>query len=172
MRRCRLRRVPICLLQQSRYGTLGSSIVMTETATLRAVVFRVGGLICALPAESVREILAPLPATRIPGADPCVEGLVNVRGALLTVVDAHRLTGEPRPGDVEPATLVVEVGGRTCGLVVSQVLDFVELPAGHVAARTELPGVDPRLVRGVARHGDRHYILLDLDNLVTPVFGR
>lgn len=145
---------------------------MTETATLRAVVFRVGGLICALPAESVREILPPLPATRIPGADPSVDGLVNVRGTLLTVLDAHRLTGQPRPAGGEPATLVVEIGERTCGLVVTQVLDFLELPGGEVAERAELPGVDPRLVRGVARHDGRHYILLDLDNLVTPVFGR
>ena len=145
---------------------------MTETATLRAVVFRVGGLICALPAESVREILPPLPATRIPGADPSVDGLVNVRGALLTIVDSHRLTGQPRPEGAELATLVVEAGGRACGLIVSQVLDFVELPADRVAGRADLPGVDPRLVRGVARHGNRHYILLDLDNLVTPVFGR
>jgi purine-binding chemotaxis protein CheW len=145
---------------------------MTETVTLRAVVFRVGGLVCALPAESVREILPPLLATRIPGADPSIDGLVNVRGALLTVVDAHRLCGQPRPEGAEIATLVVEAGERTCGLVVSQVLDFVELPAENVAGRAELPGVDPRLVRGVARHGERHYILLDLDNLVTPVFGR
>ena len=145
---------------------------MTETATLRAVVFRVGGLICALPAESVREILPPLPATRIPGADASVDGLVNVRGALLTVVDSHRLTGQSAPPGAEHATLVVESGDRTCGLVVSQVLDFVEIPVGQVAPRADLPGVDPRLVRGVARHGDSHYILLDLDNLVTPVFGR
>ena len=160
------------MLRQSRFGTLVSSIVMTETETLRAVVFRVGGLICALPAASVREILPPLPATRIPGADASVDGLVNVRGALLTVVDGHRLTGQDRPPGAELATLVVELADRVCGLVVTQVLDFVELPADHVAARADLPGVDPRLVRAVARHGDRHYILLDLDNLVTPVFGR
>lgn len=145
---------------------------MTETETLRAVVFRVGSLICALPAETVREILPPLPATRIPGADASVNGLVNVRGTLLTVVDAHRLTGQTPPAGSEPSTLVVELGRRVCGLTVSQVLDFVELPADQVAGRAELPGVDPRLVRGVARHGDRHYVLLDLDNLVTPVFGR
>lgn len=144
---------------------------MTETSTLRAVVFRVGGLICALPATAVREILPPLPATRIPGADASVDGLVNVRGTLLTVVDAHRLTGQSSPGG-EPATLVIELGTRVCGLVVSQVLDFVELPADAVAERHELPGVDPRLVRAVARHGERHFILLDLDNLVAPVFGR
>jgi purine-binding chemotaxis protein CheW len=145
---------------------------MPETESLRAVVFRVGGLVCALPATVVREILPPLRATRIPGADACVDGLVNVRGTLLTVVDAHRLAGQPRPDGGEPATLVVEIGERICGLAVSQVLDFVELPAGGVAPRAELPGVDPRLVRGVAAHGERHYILLDLDNLVTPVFGR
>ncbi len=159
------------MLRQSPFGTLVSSIVMTETETLRAVVFRVGGLICALPAESVREILPPLPATRIPGADASVDGLVNVRGALLTVVDGHRLTGQDRPPGAEMATLVVELGDRLCGLVVTQVLDFVELPADHVAARADLPGVDPRLVRAVGLRDGAPFLLLDVDRLLETIVG-
>ena len=49
--------------------------------------------------------------------------------------------------------------------------DFVELEAGSVADRTRLPGVDPAIVSAVARHGDEHFILLNLDALVGPVFG-
>ncbi len=58
---------------------------MSEADALPAVVFRIGDLICAAPAARVREVLERLPATRIPGVPFAVEGLVNVRGGLLTV---------------------------------------------------------------------------------------
>lgn len=144
---------------------------MADSPTLHAVVFRVGSLVCATPAGIVREILPALPAVRIPGVAPAVDGLVNVRGALLTVLDAHRLLGQARDGEGEAAILVLTVGTRTIGLSVAEVLDFVELPARAVADRAELPGVDPRLVRAVARHGDAHFILLDMDALCAPVLG-
>ncbi len=144
---------------------------MSETATLSVVVFRVGDLVCAAPAAGVREVLPRLVATRIPGLPGAVEGLVNVRGGLLTVADGHALLGRPlRPGDVG-AILVVDLAGRRYGLAVSQVLDFVELPRSSVAQREELPGIDPALVRAVAVHDGRHYILLDLDALLAPMAG-
>jgi len=144
---------------------------MSETITLPAVVFRVGDLVCALPAAGVREVLPRLPATRIPGLPGAVEGLVNVRGGLLTVADGHVLLGRPpRPAD-EGAILVIDLAGRRYGLAVSQVLDFVELPRSSVAPREDLPGIDPALVRAVAVHEGRHYILLDIDALLAPMAG-
>ena len=144
---------------------------MPDSQTLHAVVFRVGDLICAAPAGIVREILPALQATRIPGVGDAVEGLVNVRGALLTVLDAHRLLERERRPDDEGSILVLTSGGRTFGLLVGEVRDFVELPAGSVAERARLPGIDPRMVRAVARHGDDHFIMLDLDALVAPLLG-
>jgi purine-binding chemotaxis protein CheW len=144
---------------------------MADSPTLHAVVFRVGDLICAAPAGIVREILPSLPATRIPNVADSVAGLVNVRGALLTVVDAHELLGRARrPGD-EGAIVVVATGERLCGLLVGEVRDFLELPASDVAGRDRLPGVDPRVVRAVARHGADHVVILDLDALLEPVIG-
>ena len=144
---------------------------MNEPDTLAAVVFRIGDLICAAPAGRVREVLPHLPATRIPGVPFAVEGLVNVRGGLLTVTDGHALLGRPARPDDEGAILVLDLGGRRFGLAVSQVLDFVELPPGSIASRDELPGVDPALVRAVAVRDDRHFILLDIDALLAPVAG-
>jgi purine-binding chemotaxis protein CheW len=156
-----------------RSGTFNSSHEMADASTLRAVVFRVGTLVCAAPASIVREILPPLPATRIPGVAGAVDGLVNVRGLLLTVVDGHALLGQPRPSaeSEESAVVMLDVGGRPCGLGVSQVLDFLEVPADAIAPHEELPGVDPRLVRAVGRHGDRHFILLDIEALLAPLLG-
>jgi chemotaxis signal transduction protein len=144
---------------------------MSEADALPAVVFRVGDLVCAVPAGRIREVLDRLPATRIPGVPFAVEGLVNVRGGLLTVADGHALLGRPmRPGD-EGAILVLDVAGRRFGLAVSQVLDFVEFPPGSVSPRDELPGVDPALVWAVAARDDRHFILLDIDALLAPMAG-
>ena len=134
----------------------GSLIEMANSPALHAVIFRIGEVICAAPAGIVREILPRLPATRIPGVPDAVEGLVNVRGSLLTVLDGH---------------LLLEVKGRGYGLGVSQVLDFLEVPASSVVERRDLPGVDPRLVKAVGQGLDQHFILLDKDALFAPITG-
>ena len=146
-----------------------SSIEMADSSTLNAVIFRIGALICAAPAGIVREILPRLTATRIPGVPQAIEGLVNVRGTLLTVLDGHVLLQQPRREEDEGAIVVVEVGGRRYGLGVGQVVDFLELPAHMVAERAELPGIDPRLVKAVGVRDGQHFIVLDIDALVAPI---
>jgi purine-binding chemotaxis protein CheW len=149
----------------------GSSIEMANSPALHAVIFRIGEVVCAAPAGIVREILPRLPATRIPGVPDTVEGLVNVRGSLLTVLDGHLLLQQDRRVSDEGAIVVLEVKGKTYGLGVGQVLDFLEVPAGSVIERRELPGVDPRLVKAVGLASDRHFILLDVDAVFAPIIG-
>jgi purine-binding chemotaxis protein CheW len=144
---------------------------MANSPTLHAVIFRIGALICAAPAGIVREILPRLPATRIPGVAEAIEGLVNVRGTLLTVLDGHILLQQPRQEGDEGAILVVDVAGRRYGIAVGQVIDFLEVPAHAVAERADLPGIDPRLVKAVGVRDDQHFILLDIDALVSPIIG-
>ena len=87
-----------------------------------------------------------LPA--FPGVAEAIEGLVNVRGTLLTVLDGHVLLQQPRRADDEGAIVVVEVAGRRYGLGVGQVLDFLEVPERSVAERADLPGIDPAAGQG------------------------
>ena len=148
-----------------------SLIEMANSPALHAVIFRIGEVVCAAPAGIVREILPRLPATRIPGVPDAVEGLVNVRGSLLTVLDGHLLLQQERRSADEGAIVVLEVRGRGYGLGVGQVLDFLEVPAGSVVERRELPGVDPRLVQAVGHGADLHFILLDVDALFSPIIG-
>ncbi len=155
----------------SRCAIFGSLIEMANSPALHAVIFRIGEVICAAPAGIVREILPRLPATRIPGVPDAVEGLVNVRGSLLTVLDGHLLLEQSRQQSDEGAIVVLEVKGRSYGLGVSQVIDFLEVPAGSVVERRDLPGLDPRLVKAVGLHPDHHFILLDVDALFAPIIG-
>jgi purine-binding chemotaxis protein CheW len=144
---------------------------MPDSPTLHAVIFRIGALICAAPAGIVREILPRLPATRIPGVAEAIEGLVNVRGTLLTVLDGHVLLQQTRQAEDEGAIVVVDVAGRRYGLGVGQVLDFLEIPRQSIAERADLPGIDPRLVKAVGVRDGQHFILLDIDALVAPIIG-
>ena len=157
------------LLARTPLAIFFSSIEMANSPTLHAVIFRIGALICAAPAGIVREILPRLTATRIPGVPQAIEGLVNVRGTLLTVLDGHILLQQPRREEDEGAIVVVEVGGRRYGLGVGQVVDFLEVPAHMVAERAELPGIDPRLVKAVGVRDGQHFIVLDIDALVAPI---
>ena len=144
---------------------------MADSSTLNAVIFRIGALICAAPAGIVREILPRLPATRIPGVAEAIEGLVNVRGTLLTVLDGHVLLRQPRRAEDEGAIVVVDVAGRRYGLGVGQVVDFLEVPERAIAERADLPGIDPRVVKAVGIRDGQHFILLDIETLVAPIVG-
>jgi purine-binding chemotaxis protein CheW len=136
----------------------------------RLVLFRVGDLVCAAVATTVREILPPQRATRIPGAPSAVQGLINVRGELVTLIDGARLLGRDAVNG-DGSVVLVGWGDQTVALAVDEVLDLVSVAAGELAPRDELPGLDPAVVRAVGRHGDRSFIVLDLDALFGPLMA-
>jgi purine-binding chemotaxis protein CheW len=143
---------------------------MAESAAgLRLLVFRVADLTCAVEVRAVREVLPAQPATRVPGAAPAVAGLVNLRGALIPLVDGRRALGaEAREGG---SIVMLEMAERTVGLLVDEVLDLVTVGDGEWAERRELPGVDPRVVRAVGKSDGVAFILLDFSALLAPLLG-
>lgn len=136
------------------------------------MLFGVGDLLCALPVSAVSEIVPAMAATRIPGAPNGVEGLVNVRGRLLTVVDGRRVLGrESSTPPSEPSILLLQVNGRPLGLLVDVVHDLTQVDASTLEERGSLPGVDPKVVRAVGRVDSQVFVVLDSDVVLAPVFG-
>ena len=141
---------------------------MASSDPLRVLVFQVGDLACGIPAESVREVLPAMPATRIPGAHPVVDGLVNVRGRILTVIDGHRLLNRAPLSGHEGVTIMVDLDGRKYGLRVSDVDDLYDVAPENLDAATERASVPGRLTE---LHGGRQVVLLSIASLLTPVVG-
>lgn len=145
---------------------------MGDATVVRLLLFRVGGLVCAVDADAVGEILPQLIPTRIPGAMPFVAGLINVRGTLVTVVTGWRALGQPEPGEDGGGTTVLlrlEDGRRAVGITVDEVVDLLAIPRGELQDRATLPGVDPTLVRAVGRRSGRPFVVLDTAALLAPV---
>jgi len=157
---------------QRPFDIFDSSTVMTDIAVERVLVFDVGDMVCGVPADVAVEVLPFERTTRLPGAPPAVIGLLNVRGSLLTVLDAHRLLERESEARPDGAIISLEVWGRQVGLLVDEVRDLVSLSPDEVESRESLPGVDPRIVLAVARRGNDHFVMLDLDNLLSPIVGK
>ena len=153
------------------FGILVSLKDMADTSLVSLVVFGVGDLLCALPVSAVSEIVPAQQAARIPGALDGVEGLVNVRGRLLTVVDGRRMMSrESGIAAAEPSILLLHVHGRPLGLLVDQVHDLIHVPPSALEDRGTLPGVDPRVVSAVGRWEELVFVVLDPDVVLAPVF--
>jgi len=144
---------------------------MADASPVRLVVFQVADLTCAVPVATVREIIPTQPATRIPGAPRAVDGLVNVRGSLLTVVSGHLVLDRPSTSEADRSVLVLEVAGKWLGLEVDAVLDLLDVLPEDLAPKEALPGLDPRLVKAVGRRNDDVFVVLDTEALLAPLIA-
>jgi len=90
----------------------------------RVLVFTVAGRTRCADIADVREIVPITATTRLPGAPRHVRGLINLRGSLVTVIDAALcLYGVPAV-DAEASILLVERSGRVAGVIVDNVFDM------------------------------------------------
>ena len=137
---------------------------MADASDVRPLLFRVGPTIYGCDIAAVREIVPLRRATRLPGTAPYVNGLVNLRGTMLTVVDlGARLEGDRSLTD-EGSIVIVEIDGRHLGLVVGDVMDVVPM--------TVDPPPEERpdeVIRGLGHLGGTVVIVLDVGALVGQV---
>jgi purine-binding chemotaxis protein CheW len=125
-------------------------------------------MVFAVEAAVVKEILPKHRATRLPGAHEAVEGLINVRGRILALVDARRALNYPSTDNDGPVMLL-EIGGQTAGLAVDDVLDLFSVSSEELEGQGSLPGIDPALVRSVGRQAGVSFVLLDIEALLGPI---
>jgi purine-binding chemotaxis protein CheW len=130
----------------------------------QVVVLHVDGSDYAVPISSVHEIVRVPEITPMPEADGDVEGLINLRGQVLPVVNLGSRLGFPlteRTSDTR--IIVVEGPDGAAGLLVDAVTQVLKLPAGSVAPPNPVAVALKRpAVCGVARVGERLILLLDL----------
>jgi purine-binding chemotaxis protein CheW len=106
----------------------------TETATYQQVLcFSLAGENYAIPILKVREIQGQAPITRIPKAPDYMPGVINLRGAIVPIIDLRkRFNLGPPPEGVRPVIVIVEVQSRTMGMRVDAVSDVLDLEPGQI----------------------------------------
>jgi purine-binding chemotaxis protein CheW len=138
---------------------------------LQVLVFSLSGEEFALPIEVVDEVAqAPAQVTRVPKTPDFIEGVVNLRGEVLPVVDQRRRFSMPALADGRPRRLIVVRTERLrAGLLVDSVTEVLRTPRDLVGEAPDLTGEATRLVQGVINleGGSRIILLLNPAELLT-----
>ena len=138
--------------------------------------FQLAGQWFGIEVGSVQEVLRHQPVTALRWANAAVQGLLNLRGQIVTAVDLRRGLGLPdRPEGQAPVNVVVRIPGRTgsapvMSLWVDEVGDVVDVDAADFEATPPtLRGVSREFVRGVYKQSDHLLLALDLPRVVSAV---
>lgn len=143
---------------------------------LHLVTFRIGSELFGVPISAVQEIVRVPAIARIPQAPDFVEGVINLRGRVITVVDLRKRMNQPINGgqsaggvwDRKSRILVIETEGRQVGAIVDEVTEVLKLSGERVEpAPPMVAGVSNQYINGVGKLADDLLILIDIDKILT-----
>lgn len=131
------------------------------------VVFKLGNEEYALGISGVREIIRSEKVTRIPESSERVEGIINVRGEVVVVIDLRKWFEIPVDSEEGTAIIIVEHQGSLVGLIVDSLSEVLRVTESDVVAPPKMLSEFVReLVTGVVKLENRLLILLNLRQLL------
>ena len=133
--------------------------------------FRIGEQEFCVDIMAVREIRGWTPATPVPHSPGFVRGVINLRGAVLPVIDlADRLGLGVAVESARHVIIVVQIRSRIVGLLVDAVCDILSTAEHKVQRTPDLSGDQmQQFVRGLIALEGRMISLIDLDLILDPV---
>jgi len=130
----------------------------------QVAVFHLGDEEFAVDIQRIQEIVRPLPVTIVPQAPPFIQGLANLRGSILPIVDLRGRFGLPEIEPTEATRIVVaDLDGNLLGFVVDDVSEVMSIPAAAVEPPPSITiGVAADYLEGVAKLDDGNRLLMML----------
>jgi purine-binding chemotaxis protein CheW len=127
--------------------------------------FFLDGFFFGIEVEKVQEVIRYQEMTRVPLASSVVQGLINLRGQIVTAIDLRRrLDLKPRPDDELPMNVVVRSDDGAVSLLVDEIGDVLEIENETFERPPEtVSGTTRELVRGVYQLRDKLLLVLDTE---------
>ncbi len=154
----------------------GTAIAKVESDRTRGTfaTFYVADLFFGVDVLRVQEVLRSQPMTRAPRGPEVIEGLINLRGQIVTAIDMRRrLRLEPRAADAAPMNVVVRTEDGAVSLLVDAIGDVLDVESDAFERPPENLNAGARaLIRGVYKLEDRLLLVLDTERTVDLACGR
>jgi purine-binding chemotaxis protein CheW len=141
---------------------------VTVPTTQRFCTFLLDGLLFGIEVGRVQEVIRYQRMTRVPLAPDVVEGLINLRGQIVTAIDLRRrLALPPRAGDARPTNVVIRTEDGAVSLLVDEIGDVVEVAESNRESPPETLAPNAReLISGVCKLKDRLLLVLDPEKTI------
>lgn len=142
--------------------------VSTAESRSQYLSFSLGSEDYAIEILRVQEIRPMCPMTALPYAPSHVRGVMNLRGAVVPVIDTRMALGLAR-NEYGSSTVIIVVSAfdRTIGFVVDRVSDVLAIDDSDVERTPDIRGrADVSMISGIARAQERFVVLLDIERVV------
>jgi purine-binding chemotaxis protein CheW len=129
--------------------------------------FKVGAEEYVVDIMRVREIIRPIPVTRVRKGPRFVEGVINLRGEVIPVVDLRRRFELPVEDHAQRKIVIITIEGRVIGLIVDAVTEVVRVPRSAIRpAPGLLDAHQAPYFLGVCHFRGRTLLLLNVKNII------
>jgi len=133
----------------------------------KLVVFDLAGELYGLDIFDVREIVKDTLVTRIPQTPEFVEGVVNLRGKIIPVIDLRKRFGFAKGEKTKDARIIiVDIAGQEAGLVVDSVKEVAVVDETTIETTPDVTTVNAAFVEGLAKKDDKIIIIIKLELLL------
>jgi len=139
----------------------------TESQIQQLVTFRLGDEEYGVDILKVHEIDRMMDITEVPNAPPSIEGVINLRGKVIPVINLRKKFNLPeREADSRTKIVVVDIG-TSAGMIVDSVSEVLRISSDIIEPPPPMTaGVSSEYIRGVGKLKDRLLILLDIEKLL------
>ncbi len=140
-----------------------------DVTELQLVVFKIGNEEYGVEISEVQEINRMIEITKIPRAPEFVEGVINLRGKVIPVIDLRKRFGmEKKDYDKNSRIIVVEIDEKLVGMIVDAVTEVLRITSDSIEPPPPIiAGIGSEYLKGVGKLDDRMLILLDLSKVFT-----
>jgi purine-binding chemotaxis protein CheW len=140
-----------------------------DVLEIQVACFRLGNDLYAVDIMRIREIIRPQKFTVLPRTPAFVEGIINLRGVVIQVIDMHRRFGlPPRPIVHTSRLLIVTIAEQLIGLVVDDVTEVLTVPVRDIKPPPKVAGgIGAEYLVGICLAKDSMIMLLNLDRMLT-----
>ncbi len=137
--------------------------------------FRLEQEIFGVPIDTVREVLDYVPVTRVPGSVDFLNGVINLRGAVVPVADIRIKFGMTATTQMEGTCIIVvevdaaaEEGKIAIGVLADQVMEVADISQSDMHMHPEMgTGIDPQYLCGLGKQGEKFFMVLDVNAIIS-----
>ncbi len=136
---------------------------------LQLVSFTIGAEEFGVDITKVQEINRMVEITKVPQAPPHVEGVINLRGKVIPIIDLRKLMGvELQETGKNTRIVVVDIEEFVMGMIVDSVSEVLRIPVSTIEPPPDIvSSIDTDYIQGVAKLEDRLLIFLDLSKVIS-----
>ncbi len=140
-----------------------------QTGDMQIVNFTIGEVNYGVPVEQVREVRDMQTVTPVPGSPPFVEGVTNLRGQIITVMDLRKRLGLPEKDGAGEKIIIIDLGKQAIGVVVDSVTEVSTIREPDIEKNSEVTSTLDESILGVGKQGNHLTIILDIAKTIAKV---